>query len=278
MRRPNKSSFAVLAVAVLLAAALPLGAFPQKMMMCLPGFPGTTSQAQPLVDQLLRFLEADLSLEAQSISGVYLSDDAEASEKLPVLKPGLAVVGPSVYARFSGPLKMKVIAKVEASGRGSDTYYVLVRKDGPASLSALSGQSVAVTGISDSQYVYNVMLDRKLPANSLNLSTPKRPMKALRDLHQGALQAVVIDQAIHDSLRELPFADDLHVIHTSKPVPAPAVVVMGQTPAEAQRIGTALLSLCTTTEGKALCSALSISSIRKASDADYADLLKRYRK
>ncbi len=248
----------------------------KDMMFCLPGFPGTTTQAQPLVDKMLRHLESKLGWPESSMSGVYLPDGADAAGKLFEKRPGIALVGPSVYAGQKELLGMKVIAKVEVNGRGQETYSVVACKDGPANLSELAGKTVQGAVVQDEKYVYNVLLDKQVPAGQLKLKSQKRPLKALRDLARGKVDAAIVDESVREHMSELPFASDLQVIYTSKPVPAPAVVVMGEGIKHAKEIAKTIVGMCSKPDGKELCKTLTITSIKAASDADYKALLKTY--
>ncbi|MCP4674307.1 MAG: phosphate/phosphite/phosphonate ABC transporter substrate-binding protein [Deltaproteobacteria bacterium] len=249
----------------------------KDMLLCLPGFPGSSSQAQPYVDKMLRHLESKLGWPAKSMTGVYVSDGDNAANKLSSQKPGIALVGPSVYASQKSSLGMKVIAKVEANGRGEETYSVITRKDGgPSSLADLTGKTVEGAVVHDAKYVYNVLLDKQVPAGQLTLKSQKRPLSALRHVARGKADAAIVDQAVLEHMSELSIAKDLRVIYTSKPVPAPAVVVMGEGKAQADKLRQVLIGMCGKPDGKELCNTLTLTSIKSATDADYKKLLKSY--
>ena len=255
--------------------AMPIWAASTDVLLLLPGFPGTAEQAQPYVDKMLRYLEGELSLAPGSMHGVFLTDGAEASSKLTSMQPGLALLGPSIYAASSGKMKMKVIARLTANGRGEQQYHVIVKKAGPDSLNALTG-TVSGTVVHDDKYVLNVLLDGKVPAGKLIFQPNPRPLRALRGLASGKVDAVIVDDETLNYMGELEFAADLKKIYTTEPVPAPVVVVMNDGLPKAKQMKAALVGLCKGDSGKALCESLTISSITAASDADYKSLLKRY--
>lgn len=210
------------------------------------------------------------------MAGAYLPDGAQAVARLKADKPGIALVGPSVYAANHAALDMTVIAKVVADGRGQQTYSVVTAKTGPSELSALAGQRVSGAVVHDEKYVYNVVLDRKLAAGSLTLEPQKRPLSSLRDVVRGKAAAAIVDQSVIEHLGELEFAGDLQVIYTSPPVPAPAAVVIGDGKAHQAALKQILVGLCDSPDGKELCKTLTITSIQAASDKDYKALLGRY--
>lgn len=263
------------AILAVLCCGLPLLAASTDILLLLPGFPGTPVQAQPYVDRMLRYLETELSLAGGSMSGVFLTDGTQAAEKLTSVKPGLALLGPSVYAAHAGKMKMKVIARITANGRGEQQYHVIVKKDGPTSLSSLSGK-VSGTVVHDEKYVLNVLLDAKVPIGQLTFEPNPRPLRALRSLAAGKVDAVIVDDETLKYMEELDFAVSLKKIYTTDAVPAPCVVVMNDGLSMEKQLKKALIGLCSGESGKALCQSLTISSIRAAGDGDYKALLRRY--
>ncbi len=249
----------------------------KKMLFCLPGFPGSQVQAQPFVDKMLRHLESKLAWSPNSLHGIYLPDGEKAVSSLVETKPDVAVVGPSVYAGQQKALGMKVIAKVEVNGRGKETYAVVTGKGGPAKLAELAGKKVEGAVVHDEKYVLNVLFAGKIKPGELTFKSQKRPLKALRNVARGTADAAIVDGSVQAHMSELPFAADLKVIFTSKPVPAPAVVVMGDGLKKAGDLKKVLIGMCGQPDGRELCQTLTISSIKAASDADFKDLVKRYK-
>lgn len=267
-----------IAAAALAAALLagPTTAGERDLLMVLPGFPGTPAQAQPYIDRMLRHLEGKLGWPAGSMTGRYLPDGEEGARDLESAAPGVALVDPSVYAGRHKALGMKVIAKVEVGGRGDELYSVVVKKGGPGSLAELAGKSVAGAVAHDPKYVANVVMGGQVAAADLRCTAEKRPLKALRDVARGTLDAAVVDRSVIEHLSELDFAGELTVLHTSKPVPPPAVVVMGAGLPHAAALAGALVGMCGRPDGAELCKTLTLTAIRAASDADYKPLLQRY--
>ncbi len=272
----KKAPRIVLAVAMMLGLTASVSAGVKDMLFCLPGFPGTTSQAQPYIDKMLRHLEGKLALAQGTMTGTYLPDGDKSVKMLIGSKPDLALVGPSILAGNHKAMGMKVIARVEINGRGQETYSVITAKGGPSSLADLVGKTVSGAVVHDEKYVHNVLLDRKLAVGDLTLISQKRPLKSLRDVVRGKVDAAIVDRSVVDHMSELEFAGDLQIIYTSVPVPAPAVVVMGEGKFHAAKLKSVLVGLCKRADGKDLCKTLTITSINPASDADYKSLYKRY--
>ena len=256
---------------------VPRAASSTDLLLLLPGFPGTSVQAQPYVDRMLRHLEQELALPEGSMHGMYIPDGSLADQELENVKPGIALVGPSVYARHAKTMKMKVIAKVTANGRGEQQYHVVVGRSGPDALDKLEGR-VSGSVVYDASYVTKVLFDGKVQDSKLTFQNNTRPLRALRDLSKGKVNAVIVDDETLRYMADLPYASELKKIYSSKPVPAPAVVVMNEGKKFAPKLKKVLVGLCGREEGKALCQALTIDSISAATDGDYSALLKKYRR
>jgi len=268
----------VLILTFALVASLPSLAGEKDMLLCLPGFPGTSAQAQPYIDKMLRHLEGKLGWEAGSMSGAYLSDGPKAVARLKSDKPGLALVDPSVYAGHHKSMGMQVIAKVQVVGSGPQTYSVITRVDGPGDLASLAGKKATGPVVHDPRYVANVLLDGELPVGGLDLDVQKRPLRALRAVARGKADAAIVGRAVVEHMGELDFASELRVIHTSKPVPPPAVVVMGEGVQHAAELKQVLVGICGRPDGVELCKSLTLKAVKAASDKDYKPLLERYKR
>ena len=264
------------ALIALLAFVRPALAAVDELLLCLPGFPGSAAQAQPYIDRMLRHLEQKLGRPAGSITGVYLSDEVAADRAIAEKKPSVALVGSSILAGRHKALGMKVIAKLEVAGRSQEVYSIVAKKGGVSTIAGLAGKRISGVVVNDERFVVNVLLDEKVKMGSLTLMPQRRPLKSLRDVARGEADAAVVDQSVVDSMRELPEAADLVVIHTAKAVPAPAVVVMGSGVADAEALGKALVGMCDRPDGAELCKTLTLTSIKAATDRDYKELFDRY--
>jgi hypothetical protein len=191
-------------------------------------------------------------------------------------KPDIALVGPSVYAENQKALNMTIIAKMEANGKGEETYYVITKQNGPSGLKELEHKKLSGQVVHNKQYVYNVLFDKQLKNGSVELISQKRPLRSLKDVASGKMDAALVDQYVKASMKELSFAKDLKVIYQTNPVPAPVDVVMGNGKTKAKAIKKALVGLCKKPDGKELCKSLTISSIKKASGKDYKKLMYKY--
>jgi hypothetical protein len=272
----TRFAFAVVALAALVGLGRPALAAVDELLLCLPGFPGTPAQAQPYIDKMLRHLEQKLGKATGSIKGVYLSDGVAADKAIKARQPSVALVGPSILAANQKALKMKVIAKVEVAGRADETYSVIAKRGGVATIAGLAGKTVSGVVVNDERFVVNVLLDKQVAMGSVKLLSQGRPLKSLRDVARGSADAAIVDKAVVDALGQIPEAAELVVIYTAKPVPAPAVVVMGSGTDDAAALKAALVGMCAQKDGAELCKTLTLTAIKDASDKDYKDLFTRY--
>ncbi|MBN2802097.1 MAG: PhnD/SsuA/transferrin family substrate-binding protein [Deltaproteobacteria bacterium] len=260
---------------MLLLVSIPVMGAKTDLLMLLPGFPGTTEQAQPYVETMLRYIEKDLKLESGTMHGTFISDGTKAEAKLSEVKPGIALLGPSVYAKNSSDKTMKIVAKLFILGQEEQKYYLVTKNDGADSISDFADKTVSGVIVHDEKFVKNVIFDKGAP-DSIIYKFNKRPLKALRDVASGTIDGALIDSATKEHMDTLDFAKDLKIIYTSKPVPPPVIVVLNDSVKDAAKIKKSLTSICKTPEGKKLCNSLTISNIAPASDRDYSELVKKY--
>jgi hypothetical protein len=272
----NKTTVSLIAAAICVLLASIAIAAPKELLLCLPGFPGSQAQAQPFVDKMLRHLESKLKWQPLSLRGIYIPDGRVAVEKLRAKRPEIALVGPSIYASEHKALGMKVIAKIEVNGRSEEIYSVITRKDGPSTLGELVGKKVEGAVVHNEKYVYNVLFDQQLKPGQLTLESQKRPLKSLRNVVRNKADAAIVDQSVVDHLSELPFANEVQSIYTTKPVPSALVVVMGDGKKQALKLKSMLVGMCKRPDGKPLCQTLTISAIKASSNAGCKKLLTRY--
>jgi len=267
----RRSLFITVILALLFSSATSLAA-DKNMIFCLTGFPGTTAQAQQAIDNFLRHVENVLGWPANSASGAFYPDPVQGSSHLKNDSPSLAVVTPDLYLSLHKELKMKIIAKVKAAGRGEEQYSIVVSKAKIKSLAELKGKKVAGAVLYNPTFVTNILFGGEIKASDVTLVNEPRPLSGLRSVNKGEVDAAVVDRSVLAHMASLPFAADLAVIHTSTTLPLPVVVAL---PGGAKYIGAfkaKMSDLCGAPEGKTVCEAAQLESIEPANESDYKSL------
>ncbi len=170
--------------------------------------------------------------------------------------PGFASVSLGLFleARKSLPWKPLVVARM--NGSVSTNYRILVKKGSGGSLESLKGKTLSGNIMDDGPFLSKVVFAGAVEADSyFQLDNTKRPLRSIRKLAQGKIDAVLVDDLQFSSLKELPLFSELEVAWESQPIPNLAMVYRPDVVSEkeARAFGQALIDMCTDSEGSKLC-------------------------
>lgn len=190
------------------------------LVVCAPGYPGSTQEAQPAMDALAR------ELSQASHLTVTASYEETAQGGLRSLKrPGAGLVLATLPFFLEHERDLRLTAKLLAvpqDGKPLQKWTLVTGKDHPAQLAGYAVQSLA----GDSPRFVRAVApelpkDAKITASSSVLS-------GLRKAANGDKLAVLLDGAQGASLRTLPFAQSLAEVSSSDPVPVALVATVGK--------------------------------------------------
>jgi len=244
MRVKNSFMWATTLASLMAIAALPARAAPATltMVVCSPGSPGSTDEAQPRMDA---FAAALSSKAATPITVVYDPSDDGGVTRLKTA--GLGLVSLPFFLQHEQALGLHPRLQVVAKGRPAlDRWSLVVAKGRVKAASDLAGFSIATSVAFSPSFVRGPLFGGfgALPA-SAKLTRSTAVLSALRRAANGNPVAVVLDGAQDAQLASLPFASKLEVIARSAPLPTALVVTVGdRTPDAAwSKLERALLGL-----------------------------------
>ncbi len=213
-------------------AARAAGPAPATLVVCAPGYPGSTAEAQGAMDGLAAAIARAAGLPGGSVAAVY--DETEQGGVSRLRTADLALVPLQFYLQHEKDLGLSARLHAVPAGAGASISWTLVAKKGrvtgPASLDRWTVVSIA--GFSPA-FVRGPALGAwgRLPA-STRIVQSGGVLSALRKAAAGQDVAVLVDPAQAASLSTLPFAGDLEVVAKSPPLPASVVATVGgRTPA-----------------------------------------------
>ena len=217
-------------VALALAAPAALAAPPERhlLVVCAPGSPGTTAEAQPTMDAFAAALASRAGLPLTSLGAVY--DEAEASgvARLRAKDAALALVSLPFYLKHEHELALRPRLQAVPKGRAAADRWALVAGKGRvASASALEGFTIASTAGFAPAFVRGPALGSwgQLPA-SARIVQSGAVLSALRRAAAGEPVAVLLDGVQEAALASLPFASQLEVVTRSPPLPGGVVALI----------------------------------------------------
>jgi hypothetical protein len=196
------------------------------LVVCAPGYPGSTQEAQPAMDALARELSQAAHLP------VTASYDETAQGGLRSLQrpdAGLVLATLPFFLEHERDLHLtaKLLA-VPQDGQPLQKWTLVAGKDHPARLQGYAVQSLAGDSPRFVRAVApEVPKDAKVTASSSVLS-------GLRKAANGEKLAVLLDGAQAASLPTLPFAQSLATVSSSEPLPVAVVATVGKKISSAQ--------------------------------------------
>ncbi|MBI5507655.1 MAG: PhnD/SsuA/transferrin family substrate-binding protein [Deltaproteobacteria bacterium] len=266
-RRRLSASFdsraaAVLAVTAALAVAVtstPAVAKPTPVVVAVVylGGPDAGAEGKALIDDLVDHLEETTGVEAGTFVGAYFNETAPAARHLQKNKDAFILGSLGFYLANRAALGLKPLATLSGNSGTDERHSVVVKKGRFASLEALRHKRLYGSPLYEAPaYVNRVIFAGRLDAAThFDLKPTSRPLSALRKLEKDEADAVLVNEVQLESLRRLPLFEKLQVVFTSAPQPALSLMVAStpRTDPLVAKVQSAVLALCATPAGEALC-------------------------
>lgn len=221
-----------LALALALAAGPSLAAAPApplELVVCAPGYPGTTAEAQPSVDALAAALAHASGLQEGALSAVYLNDEAEGVARLRDRRAGVAMVPMPFYVKHARALGLQArLAVVRQGAEGPlETWTLVAKKGRVGSAAALAGFELASIAGYSPEFVRGALAGwGRLPPD-VHIIASSQVLSVLRRVAAGENVAALLDAEQSAALATLPFADQLETVARSRPLPGALVATVG---------------------------------------------------
>ncbi len=192
-----------------------------------PGYPGTTEQAQPSMDEFAQGVAAAAGWAPEEFRAVYYPKVEDGRERLAAGAAALVLVPLPVYLEFGKSLDLRPLLRVVQEGGDEEIWSLVAHKGALNSASDLSGWSLeGVAGFSP-RFVTRVLANwGTLPAD-VKIGFNARVLSVLRKAAQGEQVAALLDRAQAEALERLPFAADLEVVAVSAPMISSLVCAVG---------------------------------------------------
>jgi hypothetical protein len=218
------------ALVLIAAAACPGADAPARILVaCAPGYPGTTEDAQPLLDDFARAARGAAGWAEGSLGAVYLNRLEEGVAHLGEEDAALALVPLAFYQRYGKELALAPrLLVVEESG-ASEVWSLVAAKGKGVTPETLDGWEIAGLPGYAPAFVRETILAGygELPEGARVVFTG-RVLSALRRASRGEDVAVLLDSEQAASLEALPFGDALEIVHRSAPVPGSLLCSVGE--------------------------------------------------
>jgi hypothetical protein len=186
------------------------------------------------------------------------------------------------YLSRRAQLDLIPLARLMLSSAVEDRYFLMVRKGRYSSLDQLKGKSVTGSVLADDpRFLSRLVFEGKLDVNDhFTLKPTSRPLSAVRKVSRDKVDAVLLNNMQHSSLKALPVADELEVLHRSPGLP-PLGLMMVDTPKtrmHKETVVKAVSAMCDTEKGKPICTSFGFAGFAPLRPDDLATVVATYDK
>lgn len=245
---------------------------PHEIIFCATGFSGTTEQARPVLEKLFSILERRLNW--KDIKGEYYPEPNSCWKEIENRKVGFALLTHGLYLFKRKTTKMKVIGQVFFIDEANSQFFVIVNKNSQIeNISQLEGKKIVTNYYGEEQFLREVIFEGKI--KEVQFEAVSSPLKGLRGVAQGKIEASLVDKSVINNLQSLPFKGDLKIIYKSILLPGAPIVAFNNrvNQKDIKLLQKTLISLCES-EGKETCNTMRVAQIKEASEATYIPLTK----
>ncbi len=193
----------------------------QTLVVCAPGYPGTTLEAQPAMDELAARLAEAAGLSAGELSAVYFEQERLGMARLQQKDAAIALVPLPFFLQHGEELGLHPkLQAVQADGAALEVWTLMARKE----TQSLDGFTVTSSAGYSPRFVRAMV---KLPPG-VSIVQSGAVLSSLRKAAAGEAVAVLLDATQAAAIATLPFASELRTLATSPKVPAAIVATIGE--------------------------------------------------
>ena len=222
-------ALAWLAASMTLAAAEPL-----TLVAWAPGYPGTTEQAQPSMDEFALGVAAAAGWTRDEFRAVYYPKVETGRERLVAGDAAVVIVPLPVYLEFGESLDLRPLLRVIQQGGDEETWSLVAHKGDLKTATDLSGWSLEGHAGFSPRFVERVLAGWGTLPEDVEIGFNARVLSVLRKAARGEPVAALLDRAQAEALERLPFAADLEVVTASAPMISSLVCAVGDRLPEAR--------------------------------------------
>lgn len=249
------------------------GSSPTTIVVCAPGYPGSTAEAASVMDAFAEAVAAAAGQRYGAFAAEYHETEAGGLARLVRPDAEVLIAPLPFFLEHEAALRLSARAQAVLAGSESSEQYALVAGKGKLTgPSALDGWEILSTVGYSPRFVRGLLGGwGDLPATT-RITLSGSLLSALHRAAAGEKVAVLLDRAQASGLATLPSAGDLEVVARSGPLPAIVVATVGDRvpAARAGVITNALLGLAASPDGAAALATLLLARFAPLDDAGLA--------
>lgn len=223
------------------------------IVVCAPGYPGSTEDAKPTMALFARAVERAAGRPQGSIDAIYHESEEAGVTRIKDPSSALALVTLPFYSKHAKDLSLTPELQVIEEAGPTQVWTLVARKGSLTSPASLAGWEITGTAGFAPVFVRETILGDWGPVpDNARITFTATPLSALRRASSGNKVAVILDGAQSAALATLPFAAELESVVKSKPVPGTILCEVGDRldPPSKEALLNGLKSLPKSDEGK----------------------------
>lgn len=232
------------------------------IVACAPGYPGSTTQAQPTMDEFAKAVANAGGWNDGRFEAIYHERLEPGLARLAMEDAAVALVPLPFYLEFRKRLSLSPLLAAVPRANPAETWSLVAARGSVTSPSSLSGWELIGSAGYSTRFVTQVALAGwGPPPADVNIEFNGRLLSSLRRAANGDRVSVLLDRAQADALGSLPFAKELEVVTTSSPLPSSLVCEVGGRMGadERDRLRAALLHLNESESGREVLASLRLN-------------------
>lgn len=234
---------------------------------------GSASLAQPYLDQMVGIAAARNGW--GGARGQYCTSRSAAEAFIRSQGPHYGILSLAAFLALRQTYRLQVIGTVEVSSVGGQQYH-MISQDEP-SLDACRGRTLATNHADDLRFVNRIVLaGAASKLSDFNLIETQRPLLTIKKVLTGEAECALIDDAQLAELPHIDGAQGLRSIWDSQKLPPMVVVAFPAAPRSERLAFQENLSHLCDGDGRSVCAAVGIVSLKPATGSPYAAMVAAY--
>lgn len=199
------------------------------MVVCAPGYPGSTAEAQPAMEGFATAVTTAVGWGRDDLVAEYFETEEGGMARLAATDAGLGLVTLPFFLEHRDELDLEPEMLAVPTGRQTEEPWSLVAAKGAVKTPAdLDGwQLVSLAGHSEGFVRGPALGDWGVLPPTLTITFSGAVLSSLRKAARGEKTVVLLDAEQAEALPRLPFAGDLEIVHQSPPLPVSVVCSIG---------------------------------------------------
>lgn len=249
-----------------------------SIVICYPGAPGTTEQAEKVMAAFSRTLEQVSGLPGGKVRCVFYPEAKPALEFIEKERPVLGIFSLPFYLRYKSDLALVPVLQVVRQEKATQTFHVIAKKGRYGDLDSLKGKRLVSNHLFDPAFLDRVVLEGR-KVGPFQTEQTRKPLRAIRKAARGEEDAVLVDSKQWTKLQDVAsLKGQLEEVHRSRPLPTEPVVAIGDAGAHGDRakIEAGLRKMHEAEAGRQVFAEFQMDRFQEPDEKAYADAVALY--